>query len=270
MASAIMAETDIGFLMAEGMVDCIAALTTPRSSSLLRELRKLRNDGAPDAALLEIAQRWGNGRGVRRFRDISQLVSAGVAQAASNAETLVQIGWAERGAELKCPRCGVPSFIPLADANGRVPCPGCSNVALLTSTALGLRICYRLSTFIDLASDQGTMPPLAGVAALSKADARTTVLAGVDIELAEGASEIDIFGVYSGRVVAGEVKTSAAAFDPDQIKRDVSLSAAVGADIHLMIAKQGLPRKAIAEASRKCKAQGLELLALSGRDLIST
>ena len=65
-------QTDISPLAQPGVFAAIRALTTPRSKELLRELRKLRQDGAVDDELAEIAAHWG-GRSERRYRSADQL-----------------------------------------------------------------------------------------------------------------------------------------------------------------------------------------------------
>jgi hypothetical protein len=63
---------DISALAQPGVFSAIRELTTPRSKTLLRELRKLREDGAVDDELAEIAAHWG-GRSERTYRKADQL-----------------------------------------------------------------------------------------------------------------------------------------------------------------------------------------------------
>ena len=55
-------QTDVGPLVQPGVFAAIRELTTPRSKELLRELRKLGEDGAVDEELAEIAAHWGDGQ----------------------------------------------------------------------------------------------------------------------------------------------------------------------------------------------------------------
>ena len=90
-------QTDISPLAQPGVFAAIRALTTPRAKELLRELRKLRQDGAVDGELAEIAAHWG-GRSERRYRSADQLQrDAAVVEAAAALERLCAVGWAERG-----------------------------------------------------------------------------------------------------------------------------------------------------------------------------
>jgi hypothetical protein len=67
-----LAQTDISPLAQPGVFAAIRELTTPRSKELLKELRKLRQDGTVDEELAEIAAHWG-GRSERRYRSAEQL-----------------------------------------------------------------------------------------------------------------------------------------------------------------------------------------------------
>jgi hypothetical protein len=119
-------QTDISPLAEPGVFAAIRELTTPRSKELLRELRKLRQDGVVDEELAEIAAHWG-GRSERRYRSAEQLTNVPEGQATRALERLCAAGWAERGLQVACGACGLPSFVPFSQASGRATCPGCSS-----------------------------------------------------------------------------------------------------------------------------------------------
>jgi hypothetical protein len=263
-------QTDISPLAQPGVFAAIRALTTPRSKALVRELRKLRQDGALDDEVAEIAAHWG-GRAERRYRSADQLQrDAAVAEPAAALERLCAAGWAERGLGISCGACGLPSFVPLAGAPARATCPGCSSPAEYeTGSVLG--VYYRLSSHLDMLSDQGVLPHLLTIAALQREGKQSHFLPGVDVWFSADDSdkaEADIFGVRDGKVLSGEVKTSASEFTAEQVARDVKLSARLGADTHILAATDDIPAEVTELARELCTASGLVLLALGKTELL--
>lgn len=263
-------QTDISPLAQPGVFAATRALTTPRSKELLRELRKLRQDGAADDELTEIAAHWG-GRSERRYRSANQLQrDAAVVQAAAALERLCAAGWAERGLGVTCGACGLPSFVPLAEATARATCPGCSSPAEY-ETGSALAVYYRLSSHLDLLSDQGVLPHLLTIAALQRQGNQSHFLPGVDVWFSADdtdKAEADIFGVRDGKVLSGEVKTGASQFTTQQVTRDVKLSSRLGADTHILAATDDIPAEVTELARELCTASGLALLVLGKTDLL--
>ena len=132
-------------------------------------------------------------------------------EAAAALERLCAAGWAERGLSVSCGACGLPSFVPFAEATARATCPGCSSPAEY-ETGSALAVYYRLNSHLDLLSDQGVLPHLLTIAALQRQGKQSHFLPGVDVWFSADDSdkaEADIFGVRDGKVLSGEVKTSA-------------------------------------------------------------
>jgi hypothetical protein len=268
---ALQAKTDVSALLESGMYEAVAELTTPRSRQLERELRNLRGQGAEDAELIELAARWG-GRSERRYRSAQELNPIGKLQTLGVLEKLCAIEWAERGLEINCSNCGVRSFVPLPEASAKSQprCPGCGTSQGYTGDAKSsaLSMFYRLDTFVDRASDQGVLPHLLVVAALARRSLRSWVLPGVTMSFVDGLkAEADIFGVHDSRVIAGEVKTSAAGFSHEQMARDVELSARLGADVHLLAALSDIGDEVAETAAKLCRGAGMELLILGRHEL---
>jgi hypothetical protein len=264
-----LAQTDISPLAQPGVFAAIRELTTPRSKELLKELRKLRQDGAVDGELAEIAAHWG-GRSERRYRSADQLTSVPQGEGAGALERLCAAGWAERGLQVACGACGLPSFVPLSQASGRAACPGCSSPAAY-QTGSALTVYYRLNSHLDLLSDQGVLPHLLTIAALQRQGKQSHFLPGIDVWFSADGSdkaEADIFGVRDGRVLSGEVKTSASEFTPEQITRDVNLSARLEADTHILAATDHLPGEVAEKAEQLCEASRLDLIVLGKADLL--
>lgn len=262
-------QADISPLAEPGVFAAIRELTTPRSRNLLRELRKLRRDGAVDGELAEIAAHWG-GRSERRYRSTEQLTNLPEGQAAAALERLCAAGWAERGLQIACSACGLPSFVPLQQASGRATCPGCSSPATY-EIGSALTVYYRLNSHLDLLSDQGVLPHLLTVAALQRQGKKSHFLPGVDVWFSQDDSdkaEADIFGVRDGQVLCGEVKTSVSEFTTDQIVRDVNLSARLGGDAHILAATDNIPDEVASEAQQLCEAKGLDLIVMGRADLL--
>lgn len=262
-------KTDISPLAQPGVFAAIRELTTPRSKELLRELRKLRQDGAVDDELAEIAAHWG-GRSERRYRSAEQLQHVPKAEAAGALERLCAAGWAERGLQVTCGACGLPSFIPFSQAPGQAACPGCSSPAGY-DTGSALTVYYRLNSHLDLLSDQGVLPHLLAIEALRHQGTQSYFLPGIDVWFTGDDSdkaEADLFGIRDGRILTGEVKTSASEFTAEQISRDVSLSSRLEADMHILAATDDIPEEAAETARQLCKAIGLELIVLGKAELL--
>uniref|UniRef100_UPI0026386875 hypothetical protein n=1 Tax=Ferrimicrobium sp. TaxID=2926050 RepID=UPI0026386875 len=184
------------------------------------------------------------------------------------AETLVTLGWAERGCRINCERCAVTSFVPFRDTTPSARCPGCESSGRYAYSSAGITTYYRLNSLIDLASDQGVLPHLLVIAALHKRSSDTFILPGVNVSFDDGIeSEIDLFGVHNGKVIAGEVKTSAAAFDEEQIHRDIKLSKRLLADTHVMACTEPLEKGAIAIAGEVAQKYGVDLMLLDADEL---
>jgi hypothetical protein len=262
-------KTDVSPLGQPGVFAAIRELTTPRSRELLRELHKLRQDGAMDEELADIAAHWG-GRSERRCRSADQLQHVPSAEAANALERLCAAGWAERGLQVSCGECGLPTFIPLSQTAGRAACPGCSAPASY-ETGAALTVYYRLNSHLDHLSDQGVLPHLLAIEALRRQGRHSYFLPGIDVWFSVDDSdkrEADLFGVRDGQILTGEVKTSASEFTPEQIRRDVALSSRLEADVHVLAATDDIPDKTVRLARELCEADGLALIVLGKAELL--
>lgn len=261
-ASAVMEGVDLSRLLQAGLTEVVSELTTPRAKELARELRRQREAGLPEDEVLELASRWG-GRHERRHLPVTKIQFGTPRHAVLVLEELCRLGWAERGVQCDCDRCGIRSFVPVEFAAGPPRCPGCRAEAAYAAADAGVEIHYRLNSFIDRASDQGIMPHLLAVAALQQRSTHTHLLPGCDVEFHDGQTcEIDIVGVYDGRVVSGEIKTSEAEFTVEQLRWDTDKSHRLGADFHLLATPATLSPEVRALAESETKRAGLELLVL--------
>ncbi|WP_306966902.1 hypothetical protein [Streptomyces afghaniensis] len=243
-----------------GLFAVLTELMTPRAKELLKALERMAAGGAEPSEQQRLAWSWG-GRTRRRYRAVSALPgSRELARAA--AERLVAHGWAQRGFECSCERCGSDTFVLLDQVSAQAVCPGCDAPAAYTSGSEGPTVHYRLDTFIDQAVDQGIFPHLMAIAVLSEEDSRACLLPGVDVYFPgiSKSQEADVLGIFRGELLAGEVKTSPGDFTAEQISHDVRVSSQLGAKYHLMAAVHPLSADSRALAEQACVEHGLTLL----------
>ncbi len=131
-----------------------------------------------------------------------------------------------------------------------------------------MTIYYRLNSYLDRASDQGVLPHLLVIAKLTHQHPRSYFLPGTNLRFeGDDGAEVDIFGVRTGEVVAGEVKTKAADFTAGQIARDTELSKRLGATTHLLAAIDDVPDNIATVAKEACHSLALNLIVLQKADL---
>ncbi len=259
LGTALTDRADTSALLGPGIYEAAIALTTPRSKELMKRLQELRADGNPDADLAELAATWG-GRSERRYLPAEKLPNVGADDRAAALERLCTLGWAERGLESTCPSCASRSFVPLNQTSGSPRCPGCGAVSAYQSGSVPAAVHYRLDSFTDRASDNGLLPHLLVIAELRRRKSRSHFLPGTDVTFSDGRQEeVDIFGIWDGKVLSGEVKTSASEFDEAQLQRDVALSRRLGADVHLLASVTPVGQEVRDTARELCEAAGLEL-----------
>jgi hypothetical protein len=130
---------------------------------------------------------------------------------------------------------------------------------------------YRLNSHLDLLSDQGVLPHLLAIQALRHRGTHSHFLPGIEVWFSTDDSdkaEADRFGILDGRILSGEVKTSASEFTPEQISRDVALASRLEADVHILAATDDIPEEAAEAARHLCVASGLDLVVLGKTDLL--
>lgn len=267
LGAALAEQADSAVLLEPGVYEAAIDLTTPRSKALMKRLQELRADGSPDVDLAELAATWG-GRTERRHLPADKLTKVRAEDRATAPERLCALGWAERGLESDCPSCTSRLFVPLNQTSGSPQCPGCGATSAYQSSSEPTAIHYRLNSFTDRASDNGLLPHLLVIAELCRRKPRSYFLPGTDVTFNNGdQAEVDIFGIWDGKVLSGEVKTSASEFDDGQIRRDVALSKRLGADVHLLASVTPVAEKIRDIARGMCEAAGLELQILDQADL---
>ena len=247
----------------------IDTLKTRRSTELAALLERLSAEGRLDADLDDLALRLGETQ-QRRFRSVEQLRSAAGAQGAESAERLCHQGWAERGLSIRCSSCSVRNFVELSDTAPEGACPACQAAQPyeVDSTTGAPQLQYRLHGLIDRAADQGVLPHLLAIAALREEYDRTFLIPGADVRFGDDTlREVDLFGTYNGTVVAGEAKTSPTGLEDTDIAADIELSAALGADAHLMVATEEIAHETVERAHQIARDANLELILVQGQDV---
>lgn len=254
-------------LLQDSVIQVIESLRTGRSQDLERTLQEALEHVSPTDALRdrleELASEWGQ-RSKRRFLPISNIKSLGE-NAGSAVELLCSRSWAERGLKIRCGQCRIQSFIPLPETTPEARCPACG----ATNTRYepvggnpdsGPEMHYRLNAQVDRAADQGIIPHIFADAVLTAEEPQTSLLHAIDVTFEDGRKkEIDLYGITAGRVVAGEAKTDPAEFTPEQLASDIELSAALGADTHLIVSTGEVPRTTKEQARQLAEAQDLGL-----------
>jgi hypothetical protein len=267
LAASLLDTVDGRVLHRQGIWPVLQALATPRSKELLRELKKTAETESI-TRLVELASVWG-GRMERRHRTVGQLGLPNLTGPGETLELLCQSGWAERGFETACARCGIRSFTSVSEGSSRIHCPACQAEASLVLAENGTpTLTYRLDPLVDRATDQGAIPHLITMSHLKGLYKSVELLGGIDLLLADGKrGEADILGLLDDQFACGEVKSRSSEFVATQIAHDIELSALVGADVHIMAAMDDIPPPTVAVAERAAKAIGLNLLVVDRSSL---
>jgi len=250
---------DSDILLDSSVIEVINYLKTPSSKNVMRALQKARAKGSADEYLENLAAEW-RGRVQRRFRPKRQIRGDIDPDAGSAVETLSSRSWAERGLRIMCDQCMIDSFIPIQNATSAPLCPACGATDQTYEPKGDPELHYRLNSLVDRVADQGVIPHLFAVASLRVSSAQTHMLPGVECTLSDGtSSEVDLYGVHEGRVVAGEAKTKAKDFTEEQITRDIKLTTQLSADVHLMVCTEPIAQTTRALAQEHADKAGIEL-----------
>ncbi|MGH3627866.1 MAG: hypothetical protein ACRDRL_10565 [Sciscionella sp.] len=274
-ATGIQRSIDLAALRQPNLFKVVRQLTTRRKDKFITEVKKqFKGHDQIDEiveGLTPLAEEWA-ARIERKMATAYNLNKGATPENVAALEQLCDLGWAERGLRIKCTDCGRDTFIPLNDVapRGFATCHGCGSQQNYARGNSEISIFYRLDSLVDLASDQGIIPHLITIAELNRREPQSWLLPGVDLWFAdrENKLEADIFGVYGGRLVAGEVKTSGSKFTDDQIAKDINICQRLRADLYVMSATDTIAGKAQSTAKRLCADTGLDLLVLTSTDLM--
>jgi len=244
------------------------ALVTKRTQHRFDDLRRRALEEA-DLDLAAFLEEHGGGRLERMNERPQNLQSVPVDLRVPVLEKMVAWHWVERGVRLRCPRCGLTSFVPFGEVTDDALCPGCRSPQQYASESSGITVYYRLNSLIDRAVDQGVLPHLLTIEALQKRSTQGVFLfPGVDIEFPDAEqAEVDIYGVLDAEVLMGEVKTSALEFTEQQVHRDIEIAERLQVDTYLMACLEELPEPTVEKARNAVAASSIDLLMLGPADL---
>jgi hypothetical protein len=262
---------DVNAALAEPLVyEAVRQLTTPRADALAKKMQRLFGSQAPLTDEQKQFAAQFAGRSEQVYRSAARLGQGSADNALTALERLVQIGWAERGLETECGRCGLDRFIPLSSELATRParCPVCGMSAGFARAGGALVVNYRLDGRIDHANDQGVVAHVLTVGCLARRYKQSWITPGVDLVFGDGLKrEADLLGICDGKLVSGEVKMDGGSFTDEQIAKDIDTSARLGADLHVMAATSPIASEARSFAQGLCDEKKIELLLLDLDDL---
>ncbi len=240
----------------------VGKLTSPRSPELTRTLERLIPQGArPEAitaALQEIVAH--HRQDARTLTELISLTGLPRPRVAGALDKLVGADMAARGLRADCSVCQLRTFVPLPRAAQTPSCPGCGSQAAYASTTRDEpTLFYQLNTLLDQASANGVLGHLFGAAAVLAEHPDASLILVANLTYDGHHHETDLLGIDGTTVLAGEAKTAAAAFTPQQIANDVNISRRIGATKHLMVCLQTLAESTINLAQRACDDAELQL-----------
>jgi hypothetical protein len=255
-----------------GALEVIGDLTAKRTEHFKTDLKALLRDKPGDTSLMDDILALARERLPLPHQSVVELPKHGLAggDIASILEQLVVLGLCSRGFSVNCAACQMESYVELSQVTRQATCLGCGAAAAYRPAAskpMGPEIRYRLSSLLDRASDQGAPPHILGLASLRQyaAGRQLFILPGVDLhDGSRKLGELDLLGYLDEHLIAGEVKTSPAEFTEEQIRKDLSKAARIGADIYVMVAVHALTAEQEGLAGSLATAQGCQLLTFSG------
>jgi hypothetical protein len=256
-----------------GALEVIADLTRKRNDRFRKELEKLlqgkTGDTAPVDDILALARETVPlPHQPAAEMPKHELATPGIA---GILEQLVALGMCSRGFSIACAECQMESYVEHSAVTARATCPGCGASGAYRAAAsrpAGPVIRYRLNSLLDRANDQGAPAHILGLACLRDyAGSRPWhVVPGADLydDAGTQVGELDLLGYMGEHLVAGEVKTSPADFTEEQVTKDLSLAARIGADIYVMVAVYALTSAQEGMAATLAAAQGCQLRTFCG------
>jgi len=255
-----------------GALEVMTDLTRKRTDRFKTDLEDLLGDKSGDTSLVDDILALARETVPLPHQAVAELPKHGLAAGdiADVLEQLVALGLCSRGFSIDCAECQMESYIEHSAVTPQATCPGCGAAGAYRAAAnkpAGPVVRYRLNSLLDRASDNGAPPHILGMACLRQHAAGRPLYILPGALLSDGNTdlgEVDLLGYLAEHLIAGEVKTSPEDFTEDQIKKDLSLAARIGADIYVMVAVHPLTEGQKDMAASLATAQGCQLLTFSG------
>jgi hypothetical protein len=211
-------------------VPIVKALTPRSSGETLQLLDRLADQGACRAELDQVLAAVAAGkeaaRTLQQIKSDLRLAKADVNEIGIVLDLMVRLGLTQRGFRMVCPLCGIPTFFATRDSADTPQCAGCGTEGGYDVGGFAEpMLCYVLSSLLVRLSVNGGLAPLAALQVLRGEGAH--VVPGANLTASatgERLGEVDLVGYNGLELFAGEAKTAAAFFTPEQIKRDVAHS----------------------------------------------
>lgn len=178
---------------------------------------------------------------------------------------LVDRGHVRRGLRADCSLCDSKDLRQLDDAPAAPICRACDAPATYHPGTVGEpALFYSLSALMRIICANGGLPLLAAAAVFELEGAY--LLPGVDVLDQEDENvEVDLLGWQGGTLFAGESKRAQNGFT--DVARDVSATAALGADLHVAVTLDVVKEPLRQRMERVAQAAGLKLRVLDAPEL---
>lgn len=239
----------------------VAALTTKRSKTLARAIRRLER-GLDGRAAAVIADRVGSQLAQVAYpvNSVASITGISLRDAAELLERLARLGLAERGLLVRCDKCNLRPFVPLQVTSLASMCPACrSQAAYATNDAGEIQVYYRLNALLDRASDQGVIAHMFVMDQLAPDPTTSHFVLGAQIhEEKNNLGEVDLLGYDAHQVMCGEIKTSLARLTLSEITKTIDLALRMNADTVIFGCMEEIAQELVEVIAERCHRQDLE------------
>ena len=271
------ASDDLGLFRRPVFHAVTAAMTPPASPRIERALDRVAEQIADDPEATDLAKElrditaWAKAKPMT-LREIAshqavsgQGLSRGEVSAVLTA--MVAVGLARRGYERRCGLCGLNELVPLTDAIAVPVCTGCGRDAAYAIRDGEPELHYALGSLLQRVSRNAGLPPLAAAAAFRQQG--YYIIPGADTVKDGNRWETDLLGWKDHRLLVGEAKAAASWFKAEDIAQDLEGAVGIGATTYVLICPEALPAPLMEQALTAARANGIELLELTGPALTS-
>lgn len=270
------ASGDLGLYRRPAFHAVTAALTPHPSPRIERALERLADKIAQDPEVATLAEELRDVTARARAKPLTLKELAnhpavrdqGLSRADVSAvlADMVTLGLATWGFERHCGLCGLTELVSLTAAAAVPRCAGCGRDAAYTAHDGEPVLHYALGSLLQRVSRNAGLTPLAAAAALRQDG--YYIVPGATIPQGERDRETDLLGWKDSRLLAGEAKAAARLFRADDIVRDIEWAASIGMTTYMITCPESLPTPIVEGAVAAAEEHDVELLQLTGPELI--